>query len=133
VPIERVVCCGGIAEKNPLFMQIYADVLGFPMLISDSPQTPALGAAIAAAVAAGSAGGGYNQFEEAQAGMAAGAARTFAPDPSAGRVYDELYRLYRELHDVFGGVAGAAPPLGSFMKRLLGIRDRAAAAGGRTA
>jgi L-ribulokinase len=133
VPIDRVVCCGGIAEKNPLFMQIYADVLGFPMLISDSPQTPALGAAIAAAVAAGSAGGGYNRFEDAQAGMAAGAARTFAPDPSAGRVYDELYRLYRELHDVFGGVAGAAPPLGSFMKRLLGIRDRAAAAGGRTA
>jgi L-ribulokinase len=133
VPIERVVCCGGIAEKNPLFMQIYADVLGFPMLISDSPQTPALGAAIAAAVAAGSAAGGYNQFEEAQAGMAAGAARTFAPDPSARRVYDELYRLYRELHDVFGGVAVAAPPLGSFMKRLLGIRDRAAAAGARTA
>ena len=26
VPIDRVVCCGGIAEKNDLFMQIYADV-----------------------------------------------------------------------------------------------------------
>jgi len=25
VPIDRVVCAGGIAEKNPLLMQIYAD------------------------------------------------------------------------------------------------------------
>ena len=45
VPIDRVVCCGGIAEKNDLFMQIYADVIGQPMLIAGSPQTPALGAA----------------------------------------------------------------------------------------
>src|SRR5262249_59988541 len=50
VPIERVVCCGGIAEKNDLFMQIYADVIGQPMLIAGSPQTPALGAALSAAV-----------------------------------------------------------------------------------
>src|SRR5204863_14634 len=28
VPIDRVVCAGGIAEKNPLLMQIYADVTG---------------------------------------------------------------------------------------------------------
>src|SRR6185437_16198734 len=46
VAIDRVVCCGGIAEKNDLFMQIYADVLGQPMLIPGSPQTPALGSAI---------------------------------------------------------------------------------------
>ncbi len=53
VRIDRVVCCGGIAEKNDLFMQIYADVLGQPMLIAGSPQAPALGAAISAAVTAG--------------------------------------------------------------------------------
>ena len=28
IPVDRVVNCGGIAEKNDLFMQIYADVLG---------------------------------------------------------------------------------------------------------
>ena len=53
VPVERVVCCGGIAEKNELFMQIYADVLGYPMLVAGSPQTPALGSAISASVAPG--------------------------------------------------------------------------------
>ena len=62
VAIDRVVCCGGIAEKNDLFMQIYADVLGQPMLIAGSAQTPALGAAISAAVTAGSAAGGYDDW-----------------------------------------------------------------------
>ena len=127
VPVERVVCCGGIAEKNPLFMQIYADVLGYPMIIAGSPQTPALGSAAAAAVAAGAAAGGHGSFAEAQAAMVKDGDRQFVPDPAAKRVYDELYGVYRELHDVFGGVAGASGDLGTLMKRLLAIRERATA------
>ena len=53
VPVKEVVNCGGLAAKNPLLMQIYADVSGRPMKISRSDQTPALGAAMFAAVAAG--------------------------------------------------------------------------------
>ena len=87
-------------------MQIYADVLGHPMLIAGSPQTPALGAAIAAAVAAGAAAGGHDRFETAQARMTSLKEKRFMPDPEAHAVYDELYALYRELHDVFGGVPG---------------------------
>jgi L-ribulokinase len=126
VPIERVVCCGGIAEKNDLFMQVYADVLGHPMLIAGSPQAPALGAAISAAVAAGAAAGGYDAFDDAQQCMASLKERRFTPDPAARRVYDELYGLYRELHDTFGGVSRAAGDLGSLMRRLLAIRERVA-------
>ena len=79
VPVERVVCCGGIAEKNDLFMQIYADVLGHPMLVAGSPQTPALGSAISAAVAAGRppdlrGGPGADDVPEGEA---------FTPDPAA--------------------------------------------------
>lgn len=124
VPIERVVCCGGIAEKNPLFMQIYADVLGYPMYIAGSPQTSALGAAISAAVAAGTSASGYDSFEDAQARMTSVGDRVFTPNAQAREVYDALYVLYRELHDSFGGVPGARPELGSFMKRLLTIRER---------
>jgi L-ribulokinase len=131
VPIERVVCCGGIAEKNDLFMQIYADVLGRPIAIAGSPQTPALGAALSAAVAAGAAAGGHDSFENAQDRMTALSPRRFTPQPDAVATYDKLYAIYRELHDRFGGVtapANAATPatgadIGTLMKRLLTLRE----------
>jgi L-ribulokinase len=125
VPIERVVCCGGIAEKNDLFMQIYADVLGQPMLIAGSPQTPALGAALAAAVTAGADAGGYASWTEAQDRMTSLKEKRFEPRPDARKVYDQLYGIYRELHDAFGGVANARPDLASLMKRLLAIKESA--------
>ena len=65
VPIERVVCSGGIAEKNPLLMQIYADVSGRAMLVAGSSQSCALGSAIAAAVLAHA----HPDFETAQSTM----------------------------------------------------------------
>jgi L-ribulokinase len=120
VPIERVVCCGGIAEKNDVFMQIYADVIGQPMLIAGSPQAPALGAAISAAVTAGE----HPSWQAAQQAMTPLKEKRFLPDPAAHGVYNELYAIYRELHDEFGGVKNA--DLGSVMKRLLSIRSRAA-------
>jgi L-ribulokinase len=123
VPIERVVCCGGIAEKNDLFMQIYADVIGQPMLIAGSPQTPALGAALSAAVTAGAADGGYATWGQAQKRMTTLKEKRFEPRPAARRVYDELYGIYRELHDAFGS-PGARPDLGSLMKRLLAIKEK---------
>src|SRR3954465_8029132 len=94
VAIDRVVCCGGIAEKNDLFMQIYADVIGQPMLIAGSPQTPALGSAVSAAVTAGAAAGGYATWTEAQDRMTTLKEKRFEPRPEARRVYDELYGIY---------------------------------------
>lgn len=122
VTVDRVVCCGGIAEKNPLFMQIYADVIGQPMLIAGSPQTPALGSAVAAAVTAGAAAGGYDDWVAAQERMTSVKAERYAPRPDAVATYNVLYRMYRELHDVFGGVPGASADLPSLMKRLLDLR-----------
>lgn len=119
VPIERVVCCGGVAEKNDLFMQIYADVIGRPMYLAGSPQTPALGAGISAAVAAGV----YDGFEAAQAKMTSLKPKRFEPDAKAHAVYDQLYEIYHELHDGFGGVPTARPAFASVMKRLLAIRE----------
>ncbi len=124
VAIDRVVCCGGIAEKNDLFMQIYADVIGQPMQIAGSPQTPALGAAISAAVTAGRARGGYDDWHEAQDRMTSLKDRQFTPDPAAKAVYDDLYGLYRRLHDGFGGVAGSMD-YGMVMKQLLDIAHAA--------
>ena len=127
VAIDRIVCCGGIAAKNDLFMQIYADVLGRPMLLAGSSQTPALGAAVSAAVAAGAEAGGYASFEEAQRRMTSLRDERFDPVSEAAAVYDELYSMYRELHDCFGGVPGAEGDFPTMMKRLLALRERVAA------
>ena len=129
VPVERVVNCGGIAEKNPFVMQIYADVLGRPVQISRSAQTCALGAAVAGAVVAGAEAGGHASFGEATAAMTGIKDVVFTPAPASRAVYDRLYALYRRLHDAFGlpdgGGAGQGSSLYDVMKTLLDVRDAA--------
>ena len=122
--VDEIVNCGGIAEKNPLVMQIYADVTGRPIKISRSAQTCALGAAIAGAVVAGKAAGGYSNYPDAQKAMTGLKSRVFKPNPAAHAVYKELYSLYRKLHDAFG-TQQAAGNLYDVMKRLIEIRNRA--------
>jgi L-ribulokinase len=126
VGVTEVIACGGIAEKNPVFMQIYADVLGRPMMVSGSSQTCALGSAIMAAVVAGPAVGGYASVEEAQAAICSFKDQTYRPDPAAAAVYEALYALYCELHDSFGVQSVSFDHYG-VMKRLLEIRRRAEA------
>ncbi len=123
VTIERVINCGGIAEKNSFVMQIYADVTGRPMMISRSAQTCALGSAIAGAVAAGKRDGGYDDFSEAQEAMTGLKTRVFTPDPSAHAVYKDLYQVYRTLHDAFG-TSRWQGSLSHVMKQLIEIRNR---------
>jgi L-ribulokinase len=53
----------------------------------------------------------------------------YQPRPAAAAVYDQLYGIYKELHDAFGGVANARPDLASIMKRLLVIKERASITG----
>ena len=122
--VEQVVNCGGIAEKNPLVMQIYADVTGRPIKISRSGQTCALGAAIAGAVVAGSRAGGYDNYAAAQRAMTGLKPRVFKPVAKAHAVYRDLYKLYRQLHDAFGTPQGNGKLFG-VMKELLEIRNRA--------
>jgi L-ribulokinase len=120
VKVSQIVNCGGIAEKNPLVMQIYADVTGRPMKVSRSAQTCALGAAIAGAVAAGA----HPDCATAQRAMAGLKPRVFRPEARAHAVYRELYVLYRKLHDAFGTPQGDGQ-LFDVMKTLLEIRARA--------
>ena len=126
VNVRQVVNCGGIAEKNPFVMQIYADVTGRPMKVSRSAQTCALGAAIAGAVVAGKKAGGYASFSAAQRAMTGLKAKVYRPDRKAARVYAQLYDLYRPLHDAFG-TAKWRGNLFDVMKKLLDIRSAASA------
>jgi L-ribulokinase len=117
IRIAEVVNCGGIAEKSPLVMQIYADVTGRPLKISRSAQTCALGAAIVGAVVSG-AHGSYPAAQKAMTGLKS---KVFQPDAEAHAVYRDLYTLYRELHDAFG-TRDWSGSLHLVMKRLIEIR-----------
>ena len=119
VKIDEVVNCGGIAEKSAITMQIYADVTGRPMKISRSAQTCALGSAIAAAVIAGA----HKDFATAQKKMTGLKAKIYQPNPRAHKVYQELYAIYKELHDAFGTQEWQGN-LHGVMKQLIEIRER---------
>jgi L-ribulokinase len=119
VKISSVVNCGGIAEKNPVVMQIYADVTGRPMKISRSAQTCALGSAIAAAVVAGA----HKDYATAQRRMTGLKPKVFKPNPKAHATYKDLYKLYKELHDAFGTKSWNGNLYG-VMKKLIEIRSR---------
>lgn len=127
VAVDRVINCGGIAARNPLAMQIYADVLNRPVAISRSLQTCALGAAMAGAVVAGAKRGGHGDFASATRAMTGVQDKVYTPVPANVSVYEELYGIYCQLHDAFG-VSGKAAGLAPVMKRLLDIRDRVTAA-----
>lgn len=117
VPVKELYAAGGIAEKNSLMMQIYADITGMEIKIGASPQAPALGAAIFAAVAAGKERGGYNDIYTAAKVM--GKVKDFSYTPSVENVpvYDKLYEEYKRLHDYFGRGENTV------MKRLKKIKE----------
>ena len=122
VKIEQVINCGGIAEKNPTLMQIYADVTNRQMKVSRSAQTCALGSAVAAAVVAGKAAGGHDSFASARAAMTGVKDVVYTPIAKNVETYAKLYKLYKQLHDGFG-VAGSTACMANVMKELLEIKE----------
>lgn len=104
-------------------MQIYADVFNRTMELSQSNQTASLGSAIAGAVAAGSEAGGYADYKEAISNMTGVLDTAYVPIRENVPVYDELFSIYRELHDAFG-IENHTADLYPVMKRLLEIRER---------
>ena len=100
--VHEIIASGGISQKNPMLMQIYADVLNMPIRVTATKQGPALGSAIIAAVAAGAENGGYSTFGEAADHMHAPDMRTYIPNPQHTKIYDEMYQDYCVLQAYFG-------------------------------
>lgn len=115
VHIEKLYAAGGIAEKDELMMQIYADVTGREIYISGSPQAPALGSAMFGAVA----GGHFADINAAAAVMSKLKDVVYRPDSANQKAYEALYEEYTLLHDYFG--RGGS----DVMKRLKKIRAAA--------
>ena len=121
VKVDEIVCCGGLAKKNDLLMQIFSDVTEREMRVSTSDQAPALGSAMCAAVAAGKESGGYERIEDAAAKMAHLSDHVYRPNAANHRVYETIYGEYEILHDYFGRGAN------DVMKRLRALKREASA------
>lgn len=119
VPVDELYACGGIAKKDPMMMQIYADVTNKEIFIGESDQAPALGSAMFGAVAAGSAKGGYDSIFDAAKVMGKVEERTYKPIPENVEAYSKLYAEFKLLHDYFGKGTN------DVMKRLKKIKAEA--------
>jgi L-ribulokinase len=97
VPVSELCVAGGLI-KNPVVMQIYADVTRMRLHAIGSDQGPAVGSAMHAAVAAGV----HPDIEAASAAMGSLRRDAFVPDDGAADIYDALYEHYKRLHDHFG-------------------------------
>ena len=93
VAVEKITACGGIALKNPLFVQLIADVCQRPIDVSAGKQCAALGSAVYAAVA----GGAYRSIPESSLHMKSPVLYTAVPE----REYGSQYRKYLKLSEVF--------------------------------
>ena len=97
-PVSTIKVAGGIANKNGLLMQIYADVLNREIGVCQSTQAGALGSAIYAAVASDV----YPDLKEAAKAMGAPVAKRYYPNEKNHEAYKKLYEEYVTLHDYFG-------------------------------
>ncbi|HTW12314.1 MAG TPA: FGGY-family carbohydrate kinase, partial [Solirubrobacteraceae bacterium] len=98
MPLDRIVACGGIAEKSPLTMQLVADTSGRTVAVPDADEVPARGAALFASVV----GGVFPNIATAAAATRPTARRRYEPDPRAAAVYDRVYAIYREFYRSVG-------------------------------
>jgi L-ribulokinase len=112
VPVERVINAGGIPQNNKVLNQVYANVLGKPVLVPAGIPT-SLGSGIFALLAAGA----FPTIEAAQDAMCLKYA-TYDPDPTAVAVYDRLFGLYRDVYFALGREDADAAPLGRILPEL---------------
>ena len=117
VQIKRVINAGGIPLKNAVLNQVYANVLGRPVLVP-SGNVVGLGSAIFAFLAAGT----FKTVEEAQAKVCP-QHRTYMPEPEAQQVYAKLYPLFRDLYFAFGEPGRS--PFGNVLPELIRVAETA--------
>jgi L-ribulokinase len=105
VPVRAFVASGGLPSKNPLMMQVYADVLNEPIRLAASDQSVALGAAILGCLAAGPDAAGHADAGAAIRAMAPQREDlVFRPRQQSVSQYERIYAMYRSLAREEGGL-----------------------------
>ena len=125
VPVRRIINGGGIPQKNAVLNQVYANVMGKPILVPKGDVT-SLGSAIFAFMAAGA----FPTIEAAQDQLCPGFL-TIEPEPVQAAASQELFALYRRLYFAFGQRTSPAVETGDVLPELR--RIAAQARGGKNA
>ncbi len=112
VPVERVINAGGIPQNNQVLNQVYANVLGKPVLVPAGVPT-SLGSGILAMLAAGT----FATIEEAQKAMCL-SYKVYEPEPQAVSTYERLYDLYRKVYFALGRPGSPPAALGDVLPEL---------------
>ena len=116
--VERVINAGGIPQNNLVLNQVYANVLGKPVLVPAGVPT-SLGSGIFAMLAAGA----YGSVDEAQDAMCL-KFTTYSPDAAAAAVYERLFALYKKIYFALGTRSAQAVPLGDVLPELRRIASQ---------
>lgn len=105
-PISSIAVMGGgtVSER---WLQIIADILGRPLVLSRTPEATALGAAVLAAAAVR-----FDGDTTAAAARMTGSERTIEPDPSRTAHYSAIYALYTALAPALAPFHAEAAALG---------------------
>jgi L-ribulokinase len=119
VPVTRVINAGGIPQNHAVLNQVYADVLGKPVLVPDGIPT-SLGSGIFALLAAGV----FKTIEEAQHQLCL-PFKVYEPNPAAAARYQQLFPLYRDIYFSLGQRNAAPIALGSVLPELRRIATEA--------
>src|SRR5580765_2040941 len=112
-PTQRVINGGGVPQNNPVLNQVYANVLGRPVLVPSGKVT-GLGSAIFAFMAAGA----FKSIGEAQNKICP-KFTVYEPQPAAQSTYAALHELYRKIYFEFGSPASSQ--FGDVLPKLIQI------------
>jgi L-ribulokinase len=119
VPVRRIINGGGIPQKNAVLNQVYANVMGKPILVPKGDVT-SLGSAIFAFMAAGA----FPTIEAAQDQLCPGFL-TIEPEPVQAAASQQLFALYRRLYFAFGQRTSPGAEIGDVLPELRRIAAQA--------
>ena len=92
-PVDRVILTSGLSLKNPLLMQLMADILQRQIQVPRREHLTAVGAAIHGAVAAGV----VDDYPEGARRFGENEHTVYKPDAESARAYGVLYAVYDDL------------------------------------
>ncbi len=102
IKVKKMYATGGVASKNTFLMQVFSDIMGIPVWISEAENGSCTGSAVYGAVAAGAGAGGYDGLKEAAEAMGGHISRVYMPEERYRQHYDALYKEYKTLYQYFG-------------------------------